>query len=125
MAAGWFVVTDQQQPGPAPAGDSGRALLFYHRQIDELAERLGLDPLSGFFSPLPDEVAAYLRRQGVDPDTVELPDEEWHDPADGLRTVRGLIDHMTSQPHEVPQPEKVRADLEVVARDLESAERSG
>ncbi len=123
MASGWRVMLQQELPGEAAIADTGKALLYFHRQIDDLAERLELVPLSRFFSRSPHDIAAYLRTQGVEPNLDDLPEEEWHDPADGLRTARGLLEALRVSPKSVPQPEKIVADLEEIERILIPAER--
>lgn len=122
MASGWRVVLQKEVPADQTA-DTGKALLYYQRQIDELAERLELIPLSRFFSRSPDDIAAYLRTQGVEPNLEDLPEEEWYDAADGLRTARGLLEALGAAPRSVPQPEKIVADLQEIERVLVAAER--
>src|SRR5262245_57532357 len=112
MAAGWSVVLEHQAAAADAKG--GKALLYYHRQIDDLAERLGLEPRSSFFSRDPQAIAEYLRGLGAEPDLEALPAEEWFDAAEGLTTVRGLLAHLREAPNDVPEPARIIADLEVV-----------
>jgi hypothetical protein len=125
MASGWRVVLEQELPANAAPADTGKALLYFQRQIDELAERLQVPSLSGFFSRSPYDIAEYLRGQGVEPNFDHLPDEEWFDAAEGLRTVRAIIEELRTFPAAVPAPEKVVADLEDVERALILAESKG
>jgi len=120
MAAGWTVILEE---GRAAASDArgGKALLYYQRQIDNLASDLGLTALSTFFSRDPRAIADYLRDQGVEPDMDELPDEEWFEPEDGLATIRGLLAALRDDPSAAPEPTKIIADLEGIERALESA----
>ncbi len=122
MAAGWSVVLEHQ--GAAADAKGGKALLYYHRQIDNLAERLGLEPLSSFFSRDPAAIAEYMRTLGAEPDLDALPEEEWFDAGEGLTTVRGLLTHLREQPNDVPEPAKIIADLEVVVAALAAAEQA-
>lgn len=122
MAAGWSVVLENATVGEAKGG---KALLYYQRQIDELAERLGLEPLSHFFSRDPQAIAAYLRGLGAEPDMDALPDEEWFEPAEGLATVQALLAHLQNEPNDVPEPGRIIADLEVVAAALMAAQDAG
>jgi hypothetical protein len=123
MAAGWSVVLEERTADKDVKG--GKALLYYHRQIDDLAERLGLTALSHFFSRDPQTIAAYMRSLGIEPDLDTLPDEEWFDAAEGLATVRGLLAHLRDEPNGVPEPSKIIADLEVVVAALAAAEQAG
>lgn len=121
MSHGWRVVLQQELAGEVNA-ESGKSLLYYHRQIDELAEQLELIALSRFFSRSPADVAEYLRNQGFERNIDELPEEEWFDPADGLHTVRGLLEHLRLTPSAAPQSDKIIADLEEIERALIVAE---
>src|SRR5262245_49463349 len=124
MAAGWSVVLENRA-APAVDAKGGKALLYYHRQIDELAERLGLTPLSDFFSRDPQAIATYMRTLGIDPDLDALPEEEWFEVGEGLTTVRGLLAHLREEPNDVPEPTKIIADLEIVVAALAAAEQAG
>ena len=121
MAGGWHVRLERSLPDVEISTTSGLTLLYLQRQIDELAERLELRRLSRFFSADPDAVSAYLAEQGLDPSQYDLPDEEWFDAADGLETVRGLLDAIRAEPESVPKSDKVLSDLEAVEQVLASA----
>jgi len=123
--SGWYVLLERELPGSGSPPESGKALLYFHHQIDELAERLELPALSGFFCPERSEILAYLRDQGVTRDEDGLPDEEWFEAADGLVTVRGLLARLRLDPSGVPQAQKIIADLEVVERALVAAKAHG
>ena len=122
MAAGWSVVLEGHA---AEEAEGGKALFYYQRQIDELAERLGLEPLSHFFSRDPQAIAAYLRSLGTEPDFDALPEEEWFEPLEGLATVQGLLAHLQNEPNDVPESGRIIADLEVVAAALTAAQHAG
>jgi len=118
MAGGWHVRLERDLPGVEISSDAGKALLYYQRQIDELAERIELPRLSSYFSADPQGVATYLAEQGLDPDSFDLPEEAWFDAADGLLTFRGLIDAIRTDPAGILQPEKILADLVCVEQTL-------
>src|SRR5262245_17223357 len=122
MAGGWHVLLESDLPGVQPSPDAGKALLYYHHQIDDLATDIGVSPLSGFFRPDRAGVAAFLRSQGVEPDEDALPYEDWFDADEGLVTVRGLLERLRMEPAAVPQGDKVVADLEEIERVLVPAE---
>lgn len=124
MSHGWRVVL-QQEAAVIEAGSGGKALLYYHRQIDELAERLELVAPSRFFSRSPADIAEYLRSQGFERSPDDLPDEEWFDPADGLCSIRGLLAELRATPAAAPEPERIIADLEEIERALMRAEEQG
>jgi len=123
--SGWYVLPDRDLAGIRPGADSGRALLYFHRQIDELAAQLELPALSDFFCPDRAELFAYLREQGVAPDEEALPEEEWFDAKDGLLTVRGLLARLREDSSGIPSPATVISDLEEIERGLDLAEAEG
>src|SRR5437870_1715057 len=125
MAGGWYVLLQRELADLEVSTGGGRALLYFHRQIDDLAMRLGLAPLSGFFRPDRAGVLEYLRGQGVEPDPESLPDEDWFEPSEGLATIRGLLAHLRGDVQAVPSGEKVIGDLEEIERVLDPAERDG
>jgi hypothetical protein len=115
----------QQEVAGVEPGSGGKALLYYHRQIDDLAERLELIAPSRFFSRSPGDIAEYLRSQGFERSLDELPEEEWFDPADGLRSVRGILEELRISPSAAPEPNRIIADLEEIERALVLAEAQG
>lgn len=123
MGLGWYVVLERELPGVAINKDGGKALIHHQHELDELAERLELLPLSDLVSVRPQAVAAYLQQQGLDPDEIPIPDEEWHDAAEGLKTVRGLLEHLRKEPAAVPNSSRVVQDLQGIEKALIVAER--
>ena len=125
MGLGWHVVLESELPVPAADPAQGRSLIFYQHELDELARRLGLAPLTGFVSAVPERVAEYLREQGLDPERFPIDDEEWFAAAEGLQTVRGLVNHLGSKPGAVTDAFKVLRDLEALERALVPAAEAG
>ncbi|HEV3146236.1 MAG TPA: hypothetical protein VGZ47_20280 [Gemmataceae bacterium] len=121
MAGGWHVRLERDLPGVEISTSSGVTLLYLQRQIDELAERLELRPLSRFFSTNPEAVSAYLAEQGLDPAQYDLPDEEWFEAAEGLEAVRGLLDAIRAEPTSIPKSDRILADLEAIEHVLAAA----
>ncbi len=118
MSKGWSVILEREVVGMTEPTAAGRSLLYYQRQIDELAEKLGVSPLSGFFSRDPNEILEYLRREGFEPDPDQIPEEEWFEAGEGLATVVGLLSQLRSDAMGLPEPTKIIADLEQVERAL-------
>ena len=118
MAGGWHVRLERHLPGVEISTSSGVTLLYLQHQIDELAERLELRPLSRFFSTNPESVSAYLAEQGLNPADFDLPDEEWHDAAEGLETVRGLLVAIRAEPESIPKSDKIVSDLDTIEQVL-------
>lgn len=118
MGLGWHVVLESALPLPAADLALGRSLIFYQHELNELARRLGLAPLTGFVSAVPERVSEYLREQGLDPEQFPIHEEEWFSAEEGLATVRGLATHLRAKQAAVTDPVKVLRDLEALERGL-------
>ncbi|MBX7103866.1 MAG: hypothetical protein K1X57_07280 [Gemmataceae bacterium] len=123
MGTGWYVRGEKSGAYPAPHG--GRALLFAQYHLEEFAGEFGLPPLKEFVSANPVVLAAYLRSQGVDPESADLPEEEWFDPADALPTIGALLMRLADDPGPVASLDKVRGDLQAMSDALRSLQAAG
>lgn len=123
MGLGWYVVLERELPDAAISNEGGKALIHHQHELDRLAKELGLTPLSKLVSVRPAAVGAYLQQQGLDPEDFPVPDEEWFEAAEGLSTVRGLLEHLQKQPQAVPNALRVVQDLKGIEKALIVAER--
>ncbi len=121
MGMGWHVALEHPLPDLGPPTAAGKALLFAQHEVDELAERLNLQPITAFVSVNRAGVAEYLRREGLDPDALPLPEEEWFDAAEGLATVQGLRAHLRENPQTVTNGTAVLRDLSALEAPLLAA----
>jgi hypothetical protein len=124
MGLGWHVALQSGLPGVDPAGVDGKALIHRQRDLDELARRLGVEPLSHFVSVNPEALARYLEQQGLDPAEYSLPEEEWFAAVDGLRTVCGLLAELRPHPDAVLDSHRIIRDLEAIEQILQTAEQA-
>jgi hypothetical protein len=67
----------------------GKSLSRHIEALDDTARKLGVRPLSEFFSMPPDELAGFLDDAG----DIELPPLQHFSAHDGLATVRALLAH--------------------------------
>lgn len=118
MGLGWHVILERELSVPAADPAQGRSLIFYQHELDELARRLDVPPLTNFVSAVPERVAEYLREQGLDPERFPVPAEEWFDAAEGLTTVRGLTAQVRKKPTDVTDATRVLRDLDAIERVL-------
>jgi hypothetical protein len=121
MGLGWHVALQSPIAGVNPADVDGKALIHRQRDLDELARRLGVEPLSHFVSANPEALGRYLEQQGLDPANHPLAEEEWFAAADGLSTVRGLLAHLRAQPDAVLDSLRIIRDLQAIERILKAA----
>lgn len=98
MAASLYIVVE----GEDPAFDifvNGRALARNEEALERLAELLCVSPLLSFFSADENSMALLLEQGAGDPEWAQhLPQPQWFAAADGLVTVRKLIEFLTEKP---------------------------
>ena len=98
MAASLYIVVE----GEDPAFDifvNGQALARNEDALERLAERLRVTPLLEFFSADENSMALLLEQGVASPDWAHhLPQPQWYDAPDGLRTVCALLEFLTANP---------------------------
>lgn len=104
---------------------SGKALAREADRIDSAARRRSVTPLTSLLSENPVVLAAQMQAEGFDPTKMRLPAEQWFAAADGLKTVRALIEHITANLNDFKQPNPILKDLKAVEVLLTQAEAAG
>lgn len=104
---------------------SGKALAREADRIDSAARRRSVTPLTSLLSENPAVLAAQMQAEGFDPTKMRLPAEQWFAAADGLKTVRALIEHITANLNDFKQPNPILKDLKAVEVLLTQAEAAG
>src|SRR5262249_43788202 len=112
-------------PGFDASSVPGKLLAKAQTSLDRIAQGQDLTPLEEFVSAAPEDVLAFLEGEGGVPEGVEIPPEAWFEPAEGLRTVRGLLHHLRHDPCGVPRAREVCDDLEAAERVLLAAAGQG
>jgi hypothetical protein len=79
--------------------------------LDKLAEKSKLPPLTRFVNPDPEDLSG------------EKPN--WHDPAAGLATVRGLLTELARSKRALKNGKAIAQDLKTLENDLVKAEKAG
>ena len=98
MSASLYIVVEGEDPG-YDIFVNGRALARNEEALDRLAALLQVAPLLSFFSADENSMALLLEQGSGDPEWARhLPQPQWFAPADGLVTVRRLIDFLTTTP---------------------------
>jgi len=98
MAASLYIVVEGEDPG-FDIFVNGRALARNEEALHRLAARLHVNPLLNFFSADENSMALLLEQGAGDPDWAQhLPQPQWFLAAEGLVTVRRLIEFLSSTP---------------------------
>ena len=64
-----------------------------------------------FFSQNPEEALALIADTGGEPPPDGLPPEQWFPASEGLATVQGLLDYLTSHPEAAAETDALVEDL--------------
>src|SRR4051812_6212401 len=123
MGLGWYITLESDLGGVDTSTVEGKSLVMAQHELNTLAEQLGLPPLATFLSTDPAVVGHYLESQGLNPDDFPLPEQEWFQAAEGLRTVQGLRERLRRDPRGVPGVARVVTALEAMERILADAHR--
>lgn len=102
---------------------NGNYLSKYNDELESIAKRAGVTPLMNFFSASKDELTAFAEQSGVQLPATKLPDEAWFTAADGLRTVKALLQNVAALNSK--HASRVESELLEFARVLELAEANG
>jgi hypothetical protein len=98
MAASLYIVVEGEDPG-FDIFVNGHALARNEDALERLAESLGVAPLLQFFSADENSMCMLLEQGAGDPGWARhLPEPQWFDPAEGLITVKALIQFLSETP---------------------------
>lgn len=112
------------QAAYAKAG-GGKALARESDRLDTAARAASVTAITAMLSENPAALAEQLRAEGFDPAKMRLPAELWFPAADGLKTVRGLITHVTAKLNDFKQPNPILRDLKAAEALLSAADAQG
>jgi hypothetical protein len=98
MAASLYIVVEGEDPG-FDTFVNGRSLARNEEALERLAAKQRVTPLLDFFSADENSMALLLEQGTGKPEWAEnLPQPQWFSPAQGLATVRALIDFLAATP---------------------------
>ncbi|QMV17357.1 hypothetical protein GOB94_00485 [Granulicella sp. 5B5] len=116
MAASMYIVVEGEDPG-YNIYVNGRILARHEGQVEQLAVRLGVQPLLEFFSADENSMALLIEEGAGNPDLLpRLPPPQWYQAEDGLKTVSALVGAVEAD------PEMMGADGEELLRELREYE---
>jgi hypothetical protein len=127
MSAAFFIVLDRKDLG-FDTMVNGKFLSQGAKRLEKIAKSLGICPLEEYVSYSPEEARAMMEDMGTDPDDVagmELPEQKWYDPQEGLDWVGRVSAHVRANPSSVRNPKGMLADLEEYRTVLEQAKQVG
>ncbi len=104
---------------------SGKALARETDRLDGAARRRSVTSITSLLSESQAVLIAQLQADGFDPSKMRLPPEQWFPAAEGLKTVRALIEQVTANLNDFKQPNPILRDLKAVDALLTAADAAG
>ena len=122
------ITLDKDLPAPQAAYAKAGPGVALSRESDRLgtaARQTRVEALTSMLSENQAALAAQMREHGMDPTKMRLPPEIWFTPAEGLKTVRALIEHVTANLNNFKQPNPLLRDLRAAEALLIAADAAG
>jgi hypothetical protein len=123
MAASMYIVVEGEDPG-YDIFVNGRSLARHEDALEKLALQLGVRPLIEFFSADENSMSLLIEEGAGNPEIMRrLPPPQWYTAADGLATVRALLDALAEEPQLLGSDgERVLSELREYAVVLEKTQ---
>lgn len=128
MAQAMLITLEKDVPGAGDTyvkGKTGKALAREADRVDSAARRKRVTPPTSLLSENPAALIAEMQAQGFDPAKMRVPPEQWFPAAEGLATVRALVEHVTANLNDFKQPNPILRDLKAAEALLTAAEAAG
>lgn len=106
-------------------GANGKALAREEGRLDFAARCKNVPPITSLLSESQAVLFEQLKANGFDPSKMRLPAEQWFAAADGLRTVRALIQYVSEKLNDFKQPNPILRDLNGAEATLAAADAAG
>lgn len=124
-----LIVTLEKDLGAASAdyakSKSGKALARESDRLDLAARSCKVTQLTSLLSESQAALIEQMKAEGFDPSKMRLPPEQWFDPAEGIKSVSGLIEHVTANLNNFKQPNPILRDLKAAEALLRAAQAAG
>ncbi len=123
MAASMYIVVEGEDPG-FDIFVNGRSLARHEDALARIALGLGVRSLIEFFSADENSMSLLIGEGAGNPELIRrLPPPQWYAPADGLTTVRALVEALENEPQLLgTEGAQVLSELREYDRVLEKAD---
>ena len=130
MAFAIVVTLEKDLPDPAPAAAyakaaNGKSLARESDRIDSAARRRGVMQPTSLLSENQAVLRARMESEGFDPSKMRLPPESWFAAAEGLKTIRALIEYVGANLNDFKQPNPILRELRAAEALLTAADAAG
>src|SRR3954466_7984180 len=113
MALALVITLEKELPESAAyaKAGAGKALARESDRLDTAARTVKVPALTAMLSESQAALIAQLKEEGFDPSKMRLPPEQWYAAAEGLKSIRPLIEHMGANLNNFKQPNPILRDL--------------
>jgi len=127
MALAIVVTLEKDLPESAAYSKAatGKALARESEKLDFAARCKNVAQPSSLLSESVAVLRAQLEADGFDPNKMRLPPEKFFPAADGLKTVRELIEYVSEKLNDFKQPNPILRDLKAAEALLAAADAAG
>src|SRR4051812_38722161 len=125
MALAYIITLEKDLPESAVAAKTGKALARETDRLDLAARSVKVPAITELLSESQAALIAQMKEEGMDPTKMRLPPERWYTGDEGLKTVRGLIAHVTANLNNFKQPNPILRDLKAHEATLVAAQKAG
>jgi hypothetical protein len=128
MALAIVVTLEKELPDASAAyakAGPGKALAREAEKLDFAARCQNVTQPSSLLSESQANLIEQLKADGFDPAKMRLPPEHWYPAADGLKTVRALIEYVSAKLNDFKQPNPILRDLKAAESLLAAANAAG
>src|SRR5438046_1669380 len=127
MALAIIVTLEKELPESAAHSKtaSGKALARELDRLDLAARTVKVTAIESMLSESQAALIAQLKEEGFDPAKMRLPPEQWFAASEGLKTVRGMSQHVAANLNNFKQPNPILRDLKAAETILSAADAAG
>lgn len=127
MAQSIVVTLEREIPASAAYGKAGtgKALARESDRLDSAARRRGVMPPTQLLSENQAALVEQMKAEGFDPTKMRLPAEQWFSAAEGIKTVRALVEYVSANLNDFKQPNPILRDLKAAETLLVAADAAG
>jgi hypothetical protein len=130
MSQAFVVTLEKDLPDPTPysnytKGNTGKAIYRESERLNLSARTKKVPPITDMLSESQAALIEQMKATGFDVSKMRLPAEQWFPAADGLLSVRALIEHVGVNLNNFKQPNPILRDLRAVETLLAAAEAAG
>ncbi len=121
MGAALYIVLDREVAGFNATEVCGKAIGSNYEVLEELAHSVGVRSLGDFVSISESDAADMFGDNAPE----DVSGETWFEAADGIASVRQLLQTLSSTSSEIPNLNATRSDLQTILNQLELARGHG